>query len=320
MPAIIAAADSVGVCALAGCSKAAPLSVGPHATHPSAEFESMTIAQLPRGIMSLSLGSSELHAIESKIAACTAQGWQGVEIHIDDVKSTARRLGGCDDGEQPSHALILMAAQHISQLCRRARLRVICLEPILHYPGMQPLSRRDAWLSEELPLWLKVSDLLDTDIIQVASAMFSTDAQGEQRAIEDLRLLALAGQRWSQTSAGGRVKFFAYEAMCFGAHVTTWQQAWQQVREVNEHNFGMVLDTFQIVAGAVADPSQPGGLVHDWQAKLTADICELMSSFAGPQNGDNRRKLFFCQLGDASMPVEPITEHSAIFQPHQHGE
>ncbi|KDN44943.1 xylose isomerase-like protein [Tilletiaria anomala UBC 951] len=291
-----------------------------HARHPLDGFDAdAPAAQLPRGIMSLSLGAADKHAIEAKITACVAQGWQGIEIHIDDIKAKARSLAGQNSRNtmaEPAREHMLLAASAISAMCKASGLKVICLEPILHYPGILPISRRDERL-HELPLWFEISDILDTDLIQVASAMFGSSSSGvyqhtgdEERVIQDLRLLAHAGQRWHT-----RCKFFAYEAMCFGSFVTTWQQAWRQVQLVDAHNFGMVLDTMQILGGAIADPSRPDGLVDGWSEKLDADLKELKETFADARS---RRKLFLLQLGDAALPPEPMHLKHPLFDPTQH--
>ena len=301
------------------------------------------LSSLPRGIMSLSLGAPLRHSIDSKILACVAQGWQGIEIHIDDIRtrakasaiasaSTVAASGGYLNEEQtrclsnpagyePDRQEMIVAAHAVAALCQATNLTVICLEPFLHYPGMLPLAARNERLRTELPLWMEISDILGTDVIQVASAMFGAEQRpgtvtgDPERNIEDLKLLAAAGKAWPT-----RVKYFAYEAMCFGAYCRTWRQAWEQIEKVNEDNFGMVLDTFQILGGAIADPGRTDGLVEGWQQILKQECDDLVSTFAGEANESKRRKLFFCQLGDASLPPEPINEQHPAFDPKQHGE
>ncbi len=308
-------------------------------------------AELPRGVMSLSLGAPAKHGIEMKILACAAQGWQGIEIHIEDIRQKARAMHDLALASLPAHGAssptastptlpdpsysptreeMIAAAQQIASLCTAASLRVICLEPFLHYPGMLPLSARDARVlggDSELSLWFEMSDILGTDLIQVASTMFARSpstgevvATGDEaRVVEDLRLLAEQGVEWERTH--GRRKYFAYEAMCFGAFVTTWQQAWRQVQLVDRENFGMVLDTFQILAGGIVDPAVRGGLIEGWRGKLERELEELKEVFAG-QDPRNRNKLFFCQLGDAKMPDDGsvLDERSPLFDSKVHGE
>ena len=307
--------------------------------------------QLPRGVMSLSLGQADKHRIEIKLLACVAQGWTGVEIHMDDVKATARRIAQGEtiaadftsssvipithshatQAKEPTRCSMLQAASSIASLCRAHNLRVICLEPLLHYPGLLPISRRDALLRDEIPLWLEISDLLDTDLIQVASAMFGPYAgphahlspascdggvtSNESRIVTDLRLLATIGAQWPN-----RPKFFAYEAMSFGYSVQRWQDAWRQVCLVDLENFGMVLDTMQMIAACVVveDPyssSINGSLVEGHEAKLQRDLQQLRETFVGPHNKENRRKLFLCQLGDAQLPSASTVSN---YNPAQH--
>lgn len=299
-----------------------------HSRHPLSGFEHLSISELPLGIMSLSLGNPQKHSIDSKIIACASQGWQGIEIHIDDITSKARSSsssssnplarGAQGEAYKPCKEEMLAAARAISALCTIARLRVICLEPFLHYPGL-PLSERTKRLEHDLPLWLELSDVLGTDLIQVASTMFGADRQpgvtrDEARVVEDLVLLAQAGQRWHSGT-----KYFAYEAMCFGAYVRTWQEAWRQVELVDQHNFGMILDTFQMLGAAIADPALPGGFVDGWQETLGRDMQQLKDTFVGERNKKNRDKLFFCQLGDAKLPETPLDEQNPLYDPQQHG-
>lgn len=41
---------------------------------------------------------------------------------------------------------------------------------------------------------------------------------------------------------------FAHEVMAWGAHMDTWQGAWEITKKVNRPNFEMFLDTYQILA------------------------------------------------------------------------
>ena len=299
-----------------------PHSPASSSRHPLAGFEKLPISSLPLGIMSLSLGNPRKHSIDSKIIACASQGWQGIEIHMDDITAKARSLSSCPRARvqeyTPNREEMLASARAISALCKIARLRVICLEPFLHYPGL-PLPERTRRLEQDLPLWFELSDILGTNLIQVASSMFGADRRpgvtgSEQRVVEDLLLLAKAGQRWHTGT-----KYFAYEAMCFGAYVRTWQQAWRQIELVDQENFGMVFDTFQMLGAAVADPALPGGFVEGWQDKLAEDVQQLRDTFVGEGKEGNRRKLFFCQLGDAKLPDTPLDENNPLYDPKQHG-
>lgn len=225
---------------------------------------------------------------------------------------------------------MLSAAKQVKSLCDSHNLAIICLEPFLHYPGVLPISKRDQRLHEEVPLWFEVSDILDTDVIQVASAMFGGEgvATGdEERVVEDLRLLAEAGLNWRGGSGAStstpRTKYWAYEAMCFGAYTTTWEQAWRQVQLVDRPNFGMVVDTFQICGASYADPSDPTGQgkARDADAAFEATISRLRSTFGGdsPEAKRNRDKVFFVQLGDAELISDPpLSETHPLFDKKQH--
>lgn len=211
-------------------------------------------------------------------------------------------------------------------LCDEAHLQIICLEPFLHYPGLVPISRRDQRLKDEIPLWFTLSDILGTDVIQVASAMFAQGHTGDEaRIVEDLRLLADLGLSWRGANGLGplRPKFWAYEAMCFGAYTTHWEQAWNHVQLVNRPNFGLVIDTFQIAGASYADPAAPdgSGRAVDADDAFQTTMDHLRDTFGGDsmQAQANRDKVFFVQLGDAAkVSNPPLNKDHPLFDATQH--
>lgn len=284
-----------------------------------------SLRQLPKGIMSLSLGKHAEHTFARKVQACAKARYEGIEVHFEDAVNVARSQYHLASDAQPSEAQLLSAAATMKQTCDEANLRIICLEPFLHYPGCLPLSKRDARVKDDVPLWFALSDELGTDVIQVASAMFGGEdvaTSDEARIVEDLRLIADAGLSWrGKDGKGGlRTKYWAYEAMCFGAYTTTWEQAWRQIQLVDRPNFGMVVDTFQICGAYYADPSaQDGsGKARDAEEAMAGTLARLRATFGGDseQARINRSKVFFVQLGDAKQVQ--MSEDHPLFDAKQH--
>ncbi|EPQ32014.1 uncharacterized protein PFL1_00212 [Pseudozyma flocculosa PF-1] len=264
--------------------------------------------------MSASLGRhAARHGLEAKIAALREAGYHGIEIHFECLQNEARRLFSLDSAVAPCAEQLYAAARSVRARCEAASLQIICLEPFLHYPGLLPTSRRDERLAE-VPMWFTLADLLGTDMIQVASAMFGGPfvSNDESRIVEDLTILADMGLRWP------RPKFWAYEAMCFGHCTTTWEQAWRQVQRVDRPNFGIVMDTFQILGAIYADPTSVDGKHVGADEAVEATLTKLRDTFEGPANAANRSKIFFMQLGDARKMDPPLSEESDIFDASQH--
>ncbi|KAN0060495.1 hypothetical protein ACQY0O_007826 [Thecaphora frezii] len=274
---------------------------------------STPISQLPRAVMSASLGRHARHSLDAKIAALAARRFSGIEIHFECLENEARRLHSLSPQAKPSHDQLYAAAREVRRKCDAAGLEVVCLEPFLHYPGLLPVARRDERL-QEVPLWFALADILGTDLIQVASAMFGGPGvtDDEDRIVEDLTLLAELGLRWPRT------KFWAYEAMCFGAYTTTWQQAWRHVELVDRANFGIVIDTFQVMGAAYADPTAHDGKTPDAEADAQRALQDLRDTFGGAHNRAKRQKVFLMQLGDARKMEPALDESSEIFDASQH--
>ncbi|CAO1616757.1 unnamed protein product [Jaminaea pallidilutea] len=276
--------------------------------------ESTPVQKQPRALMSAAIGRTPaVHSIDTKIAALKSNGYNGIEVHFECLTNEARRIFNLASDAQPADHQMYAAAREVRHKCDVADISVLCLEPFLHYPGLLPVSRRDERL-RELPLWFTLTDILGTDMIQIASAMFSGPGVTleESRIVEDLRILADMGLQWH------RPKFWAYEAMCFGAGTTKWTQAWREVQLVDRPNFGMVFDTYQVLGAVYADPTVAGGKRPDADQAAAQTFEDVRNTFAGPHNAANRAKIFFVQLGDAAAPSPPLSEDSPLYDPQQH--
>ncbi len=108
--------------------------------------------------------------------------------------------------------------------------------------------------------------------------------------------------------------------MAFGAWTSRWQDAWKEVEAVNLPNFGIVLDTFQILGECWADPASESGMLYDADIRLQTCLDDLRTTFAGhlEQQALNRQKIFYIQLGDAERMTPPLTIEHSLFDSSLH--
>ncbi|KAF9024750.1 xylose isomerase-like protein [Hymenopellis radicata] len=105
---------------------------------------------------------------------------------------------------------------------------------------------------------------------------------------------------------------FAYECMAWGAHVDTWEQTWDIVERVSLPNFGIVLDTFQILGCIWADPTEVSGKLASGPTSLVSTISKLKS--LAPKL---LPKVFYIQLCDAELLSPPISPAHPFYDREQ---
>jgi len=93
---------------------------------------------------------------------------------------------------------------------------------------------------------------------------------------------------------------FTYENLCWGTFISSVEQAWSLVAKVDRPNFGMCLDTFNIVGRAWADPAASSGKVENADAILKETIQWMK------QNIDVK-KIFYVEVEDAERLETPLT-------------
>lgn len=244
------------------------------------------------GIATMSLGRAWVHQLSTKLDAAAHHGIEGVEIFYEDLEYVAKELpGGLTDSNR------LAAAQQIRQMCDERDLEVICLQPLMHYEGLLDRSAHEAMI-QKLKLFFLIAKELRTDIIQIPSNFLNEGITDEEDIlVADLIKVAELGLQERPPIR------FAYENLCWGRFISTVEQAWSLVAKVDRPNFGMCLDTFNIVGRAWADPSVPSGKVENADAVLKETI-EWMK-----QNIDIE-KIFYLEVEDAERLLEPLTpEH-----------
>lgn len=278
------------------------------------------LKSMPQGIMGASLGSGQVHDIEKKIRAAKEEGFEGIEIFYECLRLVSVEIAGKNNSEQPTDDELKAGARRIRQLCDKYSIHVIALQPWLNYVGVKDRKERDRRLEHVLPVWFELADVLGTDTIQVPSQMYKNISTNDSEVIiDDLRALAEAGL-YGRAKQGKNPIRFAYEAMAFGAFTSSWQDAWEEVVAVDMPNFGIVLDTFQILGECWADPTNPSGEFYDAEIRLQECLHDLRLTFAGhlEKQTKNREKIFYVQVGDAERFPAPLTTQNNLFDPSMH--
>ncbi|PWN34752.1 xylose isomerase-like protein [Meira miltonrushii] len=278
------------------------------------------LKSMPQGIMSASLGSGQVHDIESKIRATKEEGFEGIEIFYECLRLVSVEIAGKSSSEQPTDDELRAGAKKVRQLCDKYGVFVIALQPWLNYVGLKDRKERDRRLEQVLPLWFELADLLGTNTMQIPSQMYKNISTNDPEVvIDDLRKLAEAGLYGREKQGKNPIRF-AYEAMAFGAFTSRWQDAWEEVVAVDMPNFGIVLDTFQILGECWADPASPSGVLYDAEIRLQESLHDLRTTFAGhlEEQTKNRRKVFYVQVGDAERFPEPLNMENSLFDLSMH--
>lgn len=97
----------------------------------------------------------------------------------------------------------------------------------------------------------------------------------------------------------------AYEGLCWGTFVDTWQAAYEVVCGVDRANFGTCLDVFNICGREFADPAAEGGCMVGAERALEASL-ERMKDVMDVS------KVFLVQVADGERMREPLVEGHAF--------
>lgn len=174
-------------------------------------------------------------------------------------------------------------------------LEVISLQPFRDYDGLTNPTLHRHRLTE-FKNWLLIARELGTKIIGVPPTI-NADVRSHtgDQAIIVLDLIDLAAL------AKPYGVCIAYENLCFGAHVRSWQKAWEIVRKTGEADTVMFLpDTFNICGDVYADPTQSDGRNLDAAQHLRVSL-EALTVTLPPTS------IPYIQIADAERPSAPIT-------------
>jgi 4-hydroxyphenylpyruvate dioxygenase len=245
-------------------------------------------------IASMSLGRAWVHSITSKLDAAATQHYSGIEIFYEDLEYVAKSLPG-----ELTDANQLEAARQIRQMCDDRNLEIICLQPFMHYEGLTDRVAHAAKI-EKLKFWFQVAKLLRVDTIQVPSNFQDSGTTGDREVlVADLCEIADLGL------AQRPVVKFAYENLCWGKYIDTWEGAWSLVAAVDRPNFGICLDTFNIAGREWADPARADGTNENADEILRRSLKRLRMMI-------DVRKVFFIQVVDAERLRSPLDKKHAF--------
>ncbi|MEN3274375.1 MAG: 2-keto-myo-inositol isomerase [Massilia sp.] len=168
------------------------------------------------GMDSVTLAGS----LESKLAACRAAGFSQIMLWARDL---VEHPGGTEEAVR---------------MVRRSGLRVTGIQVMRDYEGLEgALHEYKLDIARHL---LRVCKAVGARLLIVCSST-SSHASGERELIaRDLAKLAN-----SAVPLGVRI---GYEALSWGRHVHTYEDAWEVVDMAAHANLGVVLDSFHILA------------------------------------------------------------------------
>jgi len=267
-------------------------------------------------IASQSLGRAWHHSLEHKLELCAQYGFESIELFYEDLEAVAKSLpsshpasaaGTSFENSTDIQEQQLAAADYIHELCLRHSLEVLCLQPFMHYEGRLDERSHDAAIAR-LHFWIKLARRLDTDLIQIPSSFLPASQCTGDRAkiVADLQQVSDIGL---QTNPATR---FAYEALCWGTHVDTWDDAWSIVLEVDRPNFGTCFDTFNLAGRVFADPASPTGRNVNAEADMQTSILKLRSDLPIALE-----KVFYVEVCDGERLDSPLLADHEFYHPQQ---
>ncbi|KAJ4988421.1 3-dehydroshikimate dehydratase [Stagonosporopsis vannaccii] len=251
------------------------------------------------GISTMSLGRCYAgHSFEHKMAMAAKHGLEGIELFYEDL---------CDLAPSKSESDLLTAAAYVRDLCDSLGLDIICLQPFMHYEGLLDRQKHDERI-EEMKVWMKLAHVLGTDIIQVPSSFLpkSEISSDLDLIVSDLQQIADMGLQ--QTP----VIRFAYESLCWGTYCDKWERCWETVQRVDRSNFGICLDSFNILGRIYADPTSETGC-NENADQIVAESIERLIEQIKP----HREKIFFIQIVDAERLEEPLKPGHPFYNAEQ---
>lgn len=261
----------------------------------------------------MSLGRAWNHDIAPKLAACGRHGYKAIEIFYEDLEYVARSLPVSHPHAPPNTSFPdstewdeqqIAAASYIRNLCNLHKLEILCLQPFMHYEGLLDRSEHDLKIMK-LKLWFLIAKTLRTDLIQIPSSFLPEPQCTSDRSIivEDFRKVADLGLQQKPPIR------FAYEALCWGTHIDTWDAAYEIVKAVDRPNFGTCLDTFNLAGRVYGDPASPTGKTPNANADMQASLAKLRTI--------DVNKIFYVEVVDAERLSTPLIEGHPWYEPNQ---
>jgi 4-hydroxyphenylpyruvate dioxygenase len=238
------------------------------------------------------------HELSHKLAMAAKHGLEGIELFYED-------LVGHADSSSPSD--LLAAATSVRETCSSLGLEIICLQPFMHYEGLRDRRRHDERI-EEMKLWIQLAHILETDIIQLPATFLSREETSPDTnlIVSDLREVADLGLQ--QTP----VIRFAYESLCWSTYTDKWELCWDIVQKVDRPNFGICLDSFNILGRIYADPAAESGCLQGAEEEVRESLRRLVDRIR-----PHKEKIFFIQIVDAERLYQPLLPGHPFYKAEQ---
>lgn len=256
---------------------------------------------LKPSICTISLGrSSAGHGILHKLDVAANHGFKGIELfHEDIISASSTLLGGATLQNQ------LVAASTIGQRCHQLGLTIICLQPFMHYEGLVDRDQHRHRIIE-MHHWVNLAHNLGTDLIMLPSSNVPED-----QITEDLSLIVSDLQEIADIGlASTPVVRYAFEALCWGTRIDTWEASWDVVRRVERSNFGLCLDTFNIAGRIYADPTSLSGCTSNCEDALRVSVARMFARV-------DVSRIFLLQIADGERLDSPLTETHEFYNREQ---
>jgi len=169
-----------------------------------------------RSIATVSLSG----ALDEKLRAVAAAGFQAVEIFENDLLSFAGH------------------PTEVAKLCRDLGLEICAFQPFRDFEGMSEPQRARCFARAERKFDLMCE--LETDLLLICSNVSPASLGGIDRAAADFHALGeLAAKRDLR---------IGFEALAWGRHVSDYRDAWEIVRRADHKAIGVILDSFHTLA------------------------------------------------------------------------
>ena len=166
-------------------------------------------------------------ALDAKLRAIAAAGYDGAEIFENDLLSTH------------------LSTREVAALMADLGLACTMFQPFRDLEGLPDAQRSRAF--DRLERKFDTMEELGTDLLLVCSSC-SPQAESERGCL--LADLAEAGER-----AARRGLRIGYEALAWGRHVNDHRDAWALVRDVDHPALGLVLDSFHSLSRGIPSSS-----------------------------------------------------------------
>lgn len=185
----------------------------------------------------------------------------------------------------------------------------------MHYEGLRDRELHDARIREMRDLWIPLARILGTRVIAVPSSFLGEEECGgdEGVIVRDLRELAdlgVSSEEEREKGEGEEDIIFAYEALCWGTHISTWEQSWEIVQKVSRSNFQICFDTFNLAGKVFADPTRPGGIQKNAEEEMEATLRRILERV-------DVRRIAYIQVVDAERLETPLIKGHEFYHKDQ---